>query len=315
MYNAEKYLNKCIESIVNQSYKNLEIIIVNDGSVDGSIQICREWSERDNRITIIDKENGGVSSARNAGLDAATGDLISFVDSDDWIDEHMYERMISFIFSTDSQIASCAITRENPDGTSSIWGGVNEEYCLKSREDVLIEISSTLGLVCIHTCNKVFKKEILSNVRFDESLTYCEDVLFNYIAALKSKKIVYLNYAYYHFYYNIFSATHNRKEYAKFDTLRVQDKLYELSPEELHQYCVRGDILKTLDKIKEVLTDGVCSNKEYHWLRKRVTSHFNEIIKSRIYTKITKLKVIVLTFLPLTFKILNIIYGRRQIRK
>ena len=89
VYKVEKYLDKCIESIVGQTYENLEIILVDDGSPDNCPTMCDEWAQKDSRIKVIHKENGGLSSARNAGLDACTGDYIGFVDSDDWIEPDM----------------------------------------------------------------------------------------------------------------------------------------------------------------------------------------------------------------------------------
>ena len=95
VYKVEQYLPECLDSIINQTYKNLEIICIDDGSPDNSGKILDEYASKDNRIRVIHKENGGISSARNAGLDIATGDWISFVDSDDWLDINTYEKLLS----------------------------------------------------------------------------------------------------------------------------------------------------------------------------------------------------------------------------
>lgn len=100
VYKVEKYLDKCVESIVEQTYKNLEIILVDDGSPDNCSAMCDEWAQKDSRIKVIHKENGGLSSARNAGLDACTGDYIGFVDSDDWIEPDMYEYLLNIGMKT-----------------------------------------------------------------------------------------------------------------------------------------------------------------------------------------------------------------------
>ena len=97
VYNVEKYLNKCIDSIINQTYKNLEIILVDDGSQDSSGKICDEYTKKDNRIKVIHKENGGVSSARNIGLNNATGEWIAFIDADDWVDEEYLQTLFNRI--------------------------------------------------------------------------------------------------------------------------------------------------------------------------------------------------------------------------
>ena len=94
VYNAEKYLDKCIQSIINQKYSNLEIILVDDGSKDNSLELCKKYAESDKRIKVIHKENEGVSTARNSGIEVASGDFIAFIDSDDYIDENMYFNMM-----------------------------------------------------------------------------------------------------------------------------------------------------------------------------------------------------------------------------
>ena len=97
VYNVEKYLDNCVESIVNQTYKDLEIILVDDGSPDNCPAMCDEWAKKDSRIRVIHKENGGVSSARNIGLDNVTGEYIGFVDSDDYLESNMYELLLQLI--------------------------------------------------------------------------------------------------------------------------------------------------------------------------------------------------------------------------
>ena len=107
IYNAEKYLERCIKSILDQTYENLEIILVNDGSTDKSLEICEKFKAEDNRIIIINKENGGVSSARNKGIDAATGKFIIFIDADDYIEKEMFEVLEEDLFKNNVDISMC----------------------------------------------------------------------------------------------------------------------------------------------------------------------------------------------------------------
>lgn len=110
IYKVEQFIDKCIDSIVNQSYNNLEIILIDDGSPDRCPEICDEWAKKDSRIKVIHKENGGAASARNAGLEIATGDYIGFVDSDDWIDKDMYEFLIKQL-PEDADFIRCSLRK------------------------------------------------------------------------------------------------------------------------------------------------------------------------------------------------------------
>ena len=112
IYNVGKYLPKCIESILNQTFKNFELILVNDGSTDNSGVVCDDYEKKDTRIKIIHKSNGGVSSARNAGLYVAKGEYIGFVDPDDYIDKNMYEKLYRLCIDNNSDIAICRFNRE-----------------------------------------------------------------------------------------------------------------------------------------------------------------------------------------------------------
>ena len=117
IYNVDQYLEQCIDSIINQSYKNLEIILVNDGSTDNSKNICDYYSEIDKRIKVVHKKNGGVSSARNTGIDIATGDYIAFVDSDDYLELNMYETMINNLEQNQCDMGVCGYSIFYNDST------------------------------------------------------------------------------------------------------------------------------------------------------------------------------------------------------
>lgn len=120
IYNVEKYLVRCVDSIVNQTYKNLEIILVDDGSPDRCPQMCDDYAEKDSRIKVVHKKNGGLSDARNAGMAVATGEYISFIDSDDWIETSMFELLLNNIFQYDCEI-SCGGIKARRIGNSWYW--------------------------------------------------------------------------------------------------------------------------------------------------------------------------------------------------
>lgn len=151
IYNMEKYLVKCLDSIVGQTYENLEIILVNDGSKDSSLTICREYAQRDKRIVVLDKENGGQGSARNTGMDVATGEWIGFIDSDDWIVPDMYEVLLGHCLRHNADIGVCDVFTETPVEKNEVIKVM--DYSEFYPELIYDSISS-------HPCNKLFRRSL-----------------------------------------------------------------------------------------------------------------------------------------------------------
>ena len=179
IYKVEQYLDECVGSIVKQTYKNMEIILVDDGSPDRCPQMCDEWAKKDERIRVVHKKNGGLSSARNAGLDVATGEYISFVDSDDFITHdalrNLYERMQG---DEEIGIVSGMIYRYQDGKTCDFketWM-LNEEKVISARDFLLETMSQKTSYT---VWNKLYKKELLDGVRFREGRNN-EDTLFMY---------------------------------------------------------------------------------------------------------------------------------------
>lgn len=176
VYNVEKYLPKCLDSIMNQTYKNLEIILVDDGSTDNSGIICDKYSEGDRRIKVIHKENGGLSDARNKGLDIAKGEYVGFVDSDDYIAEDMYEYLYAFILENNLDVAMCASCDVYED--KIIYPKNFESIILDKKEKIIENIFiNPFGGAAVSVCSKLFKYDVIKNIRFDFGKTY-EDVYF-----------------------------------------------------------------------------------------------------------------------------------------
>lgn len=195
VYNVEKYLNKCIDSIVNQTYKNLEIILVDDGSLDKSSQLCDEWAKRDNRINVIHKVNGGVSSARNYGLEISKGEYISFVDSDDWVDKNTYQELLCHI-KKDIDFVSFGVLEEYDTETYQILNSNNYQiYKQKQIFNHILDDNSVAGYVC----NKLFKRSIIGNEKFDETLMSCEDIDFCTRISVMCNSIIHVDAKFYHY--------------------------------------------------------------------------------------------------------------------
>ena len=171
VYKVEKYLDRCINSIVNQTYRNLEIILVDDGSPDKCPLMCDEWQKKDERIRVIHKKNGGLSSARNAGLDIATGELIGFVDSDDFILPEMYEYLYGLIIENDADLSMCRFIYVNEEGIPVQDEAKAEDDCdsinVMSGDEAL-RILITLEWEYVLAWNKLYRSDIFRNIRYPE---------------------------------------------------------------------------------------------------------------------------------------------------
>lgn len=190
IYKVEQYLDRCIESIVNQTYKNLEIILVDDGSPDNCPQICNEWKEKDNRIVVIHKENGGLSDARNAGLDIAQGEYIAFVDSDDYMSIYMIEKLYNSLIETQAEICECNYKLFFDDdfiGDNLLEGKI-EKYSKKEAIKLLFSETKFKHVVW----NKLYKKEVLTNLNFEEGKLH-EDLFYTYQTFENSENITKIN--------------------------------------------------------------------------------------------------------------------------
>lgn len=206
IFNTEKYLDECIKSIINQTFQNLEIILVDDGSFDSCPQICEKWAQNDKRIIVIHKLNGGLSDARNAGIDASTGDFILFVDSDDFIDSHIIAQLYELQNRTNADI---------------VCGGIYK-YCnghiYKIYNDIIRqELVSFTGIEQLKNLlnsrtdcgvwGKLYKRKVIGNNRFIKG-RYNEDIIFLFSLYATCTKIVYTSKRFYYYRDTAESITH-----------------------------------------------------------------------------------------------------------
>lgn len=174
VYKAEKHLDRCVESILSQTYGNIELVLVDDGSPDACPAMCDSWAKRDWRVRVIHKKNNGASSARNAGLDMASGEYIGFVDADDFVEPDMYETLMKNALENNADRSGCGyFDSSRPD-----------EFSADGKITVLSDKNS---IIAYSACGKhnnvwrsVYSKKAIGKIRFDESLVIAEDWLFNY---------------------------------------------------------------------------------------------------------------------------------------
>ena len=196
VYNVQQYLPQCLESVCNQTYSRIEIIVVDDGSKDTSGTIADEYAEKDERITVIHKANGGLSSARNEGIDHAKGEYYLFVDSDDYIDPETVERLLGAMLKQDAQLVECGMRKVYPDGKNEEVRN-HSEVTLTGREAVSSFLDRKNSMKPV-VWDSLYHKSIFQKIRFDEGRLH-EDGWFKYKAFYTAKKVVVVPMAYYNY--------------------------------------------------------------------------------------------------------------------
>lgn len=222
-YNRERYIERCLNSIINQTYKNLEIIVVDDGSTDGTKDIISSISDK--RIKYIYQKNSGVSNARNMGIDNANGELITFVDSDDNIDNCMYETLIGLMEKHNVDIVHCSYKKIINDKVKEI-GNSGKIYEFNTEEAVEHFVKGDLFVGS--NCNKIYCSELFDNLRFNNSIKINEDVLINFYLFSRSKKSVFIDRCYYNYHENFCSSSHKTyQEKVAEDVYYVNKLIYD----------------------------------------------------------------------------------------
>ena len=252
IYNSERYLRQAIESVLGQTYENLELILVNDGSPDSSAQICKDYAERDSRVVFIDKENGGVSSARNAGLDAASGNYVGFVDADDVIHADMYEYLLKNAEKHGADITQCAAILVDKEHKSVLWQGKRNSLTAMpdgNKKSMPSQLSVTVW-------NKIYKKEILAGVRFDSRYPIGEDLRFNLEAILAARSVLTLREAKYEYIQRDNSACYRAPSEKSFTSYRrmATDAIADCSGyPKIKRYLKKELLVNNLDMLSRAL--------------------------------------------------------------
>lgn len=260
VYMVEKYIERCILSILNQDFTNFELILVNDGSKDRSKEICEELSKKDQRIVLINKENGGLSSARNAGLKVAKGDYIGFVDSDDWIEKDMYKLLYQNIVKHNADISVCKYKVEKNDQI--------KVYQTFEPTDVKILNSKTAMDNLLYgkeidltqfACDKLYKRELFNDIIYPEGMIY-EDVATTYRLIDKASKIIFLNCTKYHYTHNLDSISQGSFDEKQLDLIKARYQLYKFVLEN-YPWLSKGALSQYISANVSIIKKMLQSNK------------------------------------------------------
>lgn len=228
VYNAEKTLDACLESICTQSYRNLEILMVNDGSTDGTICILNKWKDYDGRIFILDQKNQGAACARNKGLEMATGAYIGFADADDVIEPLIYEKLYEEMISRNADIVSAAIREIYSGNIIEIRTNDRGLPILSGREAACNMLRYQGGIRTV-VWDKLYRADLLKDIRFREGCVYGEDTLFNFQAMMSCSRYSRIPYVGYTYDHTASSVTGRRFNSAVMSNVRI---VYKMA-----QYC------------------------------------------------------------------------------
>ncbi|MBO6145663.1 MAG: glycosyltransferase family 2 protein [Bacilli bacterium] len=290
IFNCEKYLCKCLDSILNQQYKNIEILLIDDGSTDSSGQICDQYCKRDTRVKVIHKSNGGVSSARNIGIKNSKGKYICFVDSDDFLDKKYIQYMVENIMNTNSYMS--VVKSNKISDINSI-----KEYSGQNKIRILNQDEALNGLVngkdfLSSCCNKMYNKQNLKNITF-QNVAVGEDLYFNY-EVIKNNigNIVFSNAKLYNYYIGSTSSImHNHFNIKNTDILNQYDKLlYEtnnLYPK-FNKNIKMSYVFISIKLLIKMISSNYFNEEIYDKCKRTIFEYKNIVLKSKynIFKKI-----------------------------
>ena len=272
VYKVEKYLNRCLDSIIAQTFTDWECILIDDGSPDNSGKICDEYAKKDERFVVIHQENSGVSAARNAGLDIAKGEYITFIYSDDWVESNFLQEQYSDIVSDDYDVCICGFVGKQKSKKKIL-------NCKEAKKKLFGQKGTGA-----YSFLRIIKKEILVGMRYDTSISYLEDTDFFYRLYEKCNKILWTNKSLYNYYINPLSVTRQkgftRQKMSMFYTI---DRLYENEiDEELKEILFSSSIrVKTSECIRFLVSTNDFNDKEFSKIKSQLVEKINHIILSK----------------------------------
>ena len=239
-YNIEQYLERCLESVRSQTYRNIQVIIVDDGSQDRTGEIADKFAKQDSRFSVIHKENAGVSAARKTGLEVAQGEYIGFVDGDDFVEPDMFEHLLNNALVYEADISHCGYKMIFPDGHQDVYYGTGKLIKQNHEQGILDLIQGTF--VDPGLWNKLYKRCVVADFEkndiWDSTIRINEDLLMNYLFFAKAERAVYEDIPFYHYILRPGSAaTSKRQQYKITDPIKVMERIVEDTQSNQKIFC------------------------------------------------------------------------------
>ena len=311
-YNVEQWIDRCLNSIIEQTYNNLEIIVIDDGSKDSTGKILDGYAERDHRFVVVHQNNKGLAKVRNIGIELATGDYIGFVDGDDEISHDMYERLIHNAIEYDAEISQCGILYCFDDGRKKPMHGTDHMYVF-DREEGYRQL--LLGEIMEPSlCNKLYKSSLMKDSCLDENMTNNEDLLRNSVLFSRAQKTVFHDFCGYYYWRRSESMSNNSEgTQNNINILKARRLILETAPRNLQDVALNSFIAAVITGYNIQV-----SNKNAN--RRKLAQKYRQILKNkkkaiRITTKKTRLRAYLIIYIPFLYDVFYRIHCRSRKRK
>ena len=306
--NSGAYIRRCIESVLSQKFTDWELLIINDGSTDDTVVTAMSFSKDDERVRVFDSKGKGVSAARNYGMELSTGDYIAFIDSDDSVAPEYLSVLVDLAEENIADISQCSLYYRYDSGTVA-QEKETEDAVYNGHDEIMnAYFSGMVGKICLAAWGKLFRRELLNGIRFDETLTIQEDAFFTFQCAMKSSKIACCNRALYYYYQNSASVMNRAFDGSKMQYFVVLDRELEICGPEasLTAEIMRRKVVTALDLTTRIIRDD--TGLEYLDDIKKIAFETSDKIKERLEFKI-RVKLFVLRhFSALYYGLLKIKY-------
>ena len=306
IYNVEKYLPECIDSIINQTYKNIEILLINDGLTDNCDKICDEYSKKDERIKVIHKENGGLSDARNCGIDIANGEYIAFVDSDDYLSEQFIEKLYISIIENNTKLSQCNFVKVTNNYVEIEKRGYNEKIKTKSGYEMIKDLY-TNHWENIVAWNKLYAKELFNDLRYPYGKIH-EDEFITYQVLYKLDNVAIVEEYLYKYRQNENSITGEKFKLQRLDVLKALEERIKFFEQKNEKQLYEMSLIAYLWKLKECyvktrkyINDSKDIQKE---TIEKYKANSKKVLKLKAMGKLIKIKILIFyVFYPIYYKI------------
>lgn len=315
VYNIAEYLPRCLDSVLNQTYKNLEVVVVDDGSTDNSVDVIEEYAKKDSRIVKIFKKNTGVSDTRNKGIDTATGDYITFVDGDDYIEPDMYEILMNNALKYDADISHCGYQMVFPSRVDYYYN-TGEKFIQDNKKGIIDLLKGER--IEPSPCNKLYKRSVIKDERMPSDIRNNEDYLFNVMVFKNAQKSVFEDKPLYHYILRENSATTSAiNEHKMFDGEIVRERIaqcfkdYDTNDNEIYHIALNNLLRSEITIIRTFATNKsakVFSHRKKEF-KLKIKKLYADMKNKGILSRRAKIDCILILYCPVLFNIIYKLYN------